>query len=277
MSAWPQTSVMSSRWCTGCSQNGTRAHPRDGRTSPSRPTSRPWPPASTSTSMPISTPVARFQRTAGACSHQPCRQQRFTNRSRPAARECASRRPRIVSRCHDLLVMTKAEYAAQAAAQDDWAPGWLAIDAAFESVYPGVTPRHLGSPLQARAIFGGEEYLDGISLFPSSNGYQHLLTYGMSKLYADEEAHGGDFSGWGYEMTIKVRAASPDDCWWAVNSLRNLARYTYTSKRWFEPCQFISGQTVTSDRSHVDMNGVRQTRALTVPRRVRIRERPPSG
>jgi hypothetical protein len=73
--------------------------------------------------------------------------------------------------------MTKAEYAAQAAAQDDWAPGWLAIDASFESVYPGVTPPHLGSPFPVRAIFGGEEYLDGISLFPSSNGYQHLLTY----------------------------------------------------------------------------------------------------
>jgi hypothetical protein len=138
--------------------------------------------------------------------------------------------------------MTKAEYAAQADAQDDWAPGWLDIDASFEFVYPGVTPLHLGSPLQARVIFGGKEYLDGISLFPSSNGYQHILTYGMSKLYADEEAYGGDFSGWGYEMTMKVRATSPDDCWWAVNSLRNLARYTYTSKRWFEPYQFISGQ-----------------------------------
>jgi hypothetical protein len=66
--------------------------------------------------------------------------------------------------------------------------------------------------------------------------------HGMSKLYADEEAYGGDFSGWGYEMTMKVRATSPDDCWWAVSSLRNLARYTYPSKRWFEPYQFISGQ-----------------------------------
>src|SRR5215475_11772336 len=148
----------------------------------------------------------------------------------------------MLSRCHDLLVMTKAEYAAQSAAQDDWAPGWLAIDASFESVYPGVTPPHLGSPISARAIFGGEEHLDGISLFPSPDGYQHLLTYGMSKLYADEEAYGGDFSGWGYEMTMKVLATSPDDCWWAVNSLRNLARYTYTSKRWLEPYQFISGQ-----------------------------------
>jgi len=142
--------------------------------------------------------------------------------------------------CHDLVVITKAEYAAKAAAQDDWAPGWLAIDASFESLYPGVKPRHLGSPAGARAIFGGEEHLDGISLFPSPNGYQHLLTYGMSGLYADEEAYGGDFSGWGYEMTMKVGATGPDDCWWAVGSLRNLARYTWTSRRWLEPYQYIT-------------------------------------
>lgn len=118
--------------------------------------------------------------------------------------------------------------------------GWLSTHRSSPSIR--ALRLHISArPFQARAIFGGEEYLDGISLFPSSNGYQHLLTYGMSKLYADEEAYGGDFSGWGYEMTMKVRATSPDDCWWAVNSLRNLARYTYTSKRWFEPYQFISG------------------------------------
>jgi hypothetical protein len=87
-----------------------------------------------------------------------------------------------------------------------------------------------------------QEYIDGYSIFPSPNGYQHLLTYGMSTLYVDEEAFGGDFSGWGYEMTMKVRTDESDDCRWAVTSLSNLGRYTYTSKRWFEPYQFISGQ-----------------------------------
>jgi len=139
-------------------------------------------------------------------------------------------------------MMTKDQYLARAEAQDDWAPGWLAIDAAFESLYPGVTPRHLASAMPARAMFGGEEYLDGCSLYPSPNGYQHLLTYGMSTLYVDAESFGGDFSGWGYEMTMKVRAGDADECNWALNSLRNLARYTYTSKRWFEPFQFISGR-----------------------------------
>jgi hypothetical protein len=138
--------------------------------------------------------------------------------------------------------MTRAEYVARAAAQDDWAPGWLAIDAAFEALYPGVTPPHFASELPSRAMFGGEEFIDGFSIFASPNGYQHLLTYGMSKLYVDEESFGGTFSGWGYEMTMKVRADGPADCMWAVNSLRILARYTYTSDRWFEPYQFVSGQ-----------------------------------
>ena len=138
--------------------------------------------------------------------------------------------------------MTKEEYLAHAQEDDGWAPGWLAIDSAFEALYPGVTPLHLGTELAARAMFGGQDYIDGISLFPSPTGYQHLVTYGMSKLYVDEESFGGDFSGWGYEMTMKVRANTAEECWWAVNSLGNLARYTYKSERWFEPFQFVSGR-----------------------------------
>ncbi|MFT4298531.1 MAG: suppressor of fused domain protein [Aeromicrobium sp.] len=139
-------------------------------------------------------------------------------------------------------MMTKDEYLARAAAEDDWSPGWAAVDEAFASLYTGVNPPHLATLLPARAMFGGPEHLDGCSLYPSPNGYQHLLTYGMSTLYVDEESFGGEFSGWGYEMTMKVRSDDPDDCQWAVSSLGNLARYTYTSKRWFEPFQFISGQ-----------------------------------
>jgi hypothetical protein len=158
-------------------------------------------------------------------------------------------------------MMSAAEYLARAAAEDDWAPGWGAIDAAFDALYPGVTPPHLGADLHARAIFGGEEYVDGYSIFPSPKGYQHLLTYGMSKLYVDEKAFGGEFSGWGYEMTMKVRADGPDDCRWAVNSMSNLARYTYKSERWFEPFQFISGQ----GRPLRTEGGTVLTSYLTVP------------
>jgi hypothetical protein len=167
----------------------------------------------------------------------------------------------VADNCHDRLMMTKAEYLARAEAEDDWAPGWLAIDAAFDALYPGITPPHQGTPLHARAILGGTEYIDGYSTFPSPNGYQHLLTYGMSKLYVDEESFGGEFSGWGYEMTMKVRANGPGECRWAVNSLSNLGRYTYTSERWFEPFQFISGrgQPLRTE------GGTRLTSYVTVP------------
>lgn len=139
-------------------------------------------------------------------------------------------------------VMTRDEYVARGQAHDDWAPGWVAIDEAFGKLYPGVTPPHLGADLDARAMFGGPEYIDGYSLFASPNGYQHVLTYGMSNLYVDAESFGGEFSGWGYEMTMKIAAADPADCRWAIDSLSRLGRYTYTSKRWFEPYQFISGR-----------------------------------
>lgn len=137
--------------------------------------------------------------------------------------------------------MSREEYLARAAAEDDWAPGWDAIDEAFAAVYPGVTPPHLATLLPARAMFGGPEHLDGVSLFSSPSGYQHLLTYGLSRLYVDEESFGGEHSGWGYELTLKLRADGPDECRWAVGSLGGLARYTATTKRWFEPFQFISG------------------------------------
>lgn len=138
--------------------------------------------------------------------------------------------------------MTRDEYLARAQAEDDWAPGWAAIDEAFGRLYPGITPQHFGADLAARAMFGGNEYIDGYSLFPSSNGYQHLVTYGMSTLYADEEAFGGDFSGRGYEMTMKIAASDPGECRWAIDSVSRLGRYTYTTKRWLEPHQFISGR-----------------------------------
>ena len=137
--------------------------------------------------------------------------------------------------------MTEEEYRARAAAETDWAPGWSAIDEAFDGLYPGVTPAHLATLMPARAMFGGEEYLDGTSIFPSPNGYQHLVTYGMSALYADVGAFGGEFSGWGYEMTMKVRESYAETGTWALDLLAQLARYTFQTGNFFEPGAYIPG------------------------------------
>ncbi len=137
--------------------------------------------------------------------------------------------------------MTLEEYKNRAAEQEDWAPGWEAIDVVFEKLYPNQKPAHFGSLLTSRAVLGGDEYVDGCSIYQSSNGYMHLLTYGMTELYIDEEAFGGEWSKWGYEMTIKLKEDSVEDCKWAIDMLSNLARYTYTKQKFFEPMQHIAG------------------------------------
>ncbi|WP_371367113.1 hypothetical protein SRRS_12050 [Sporomusa rhizae] len=137
--------------------------------------------------------------------------------------------------------MTLDEYKKRASEEEDWAPGWDAIDEEFEKIYPDQEPAHFGAVLTSRAIFGGDEYVDGYSIYQSSNGYMHVLTYGMTELYVDEEAFGGEWSRWGYEMTIKLNEDSVENCKWAIDMLSNLARYTYTKEKFFEPMQFIAG------------------------------------
>ena len=81
-------------------------------------------------------------------------------------------------------------------------------------------------------MMGGDEYLDGYSIYTSPNGYKHLVTYGMSELYANEEAQENEFSKWGYEMTIKLPVETSEECQWAISMMSNLARYTFTQERW---------------------------------------------
>lgn len=137
--------------------------------------------------------------------------------------------------------MTLEEYKKYSLEQEDWAPGWEAIDEVFDNLYPNQKPAHYGTDLHKRSIFGGDEYLDGYSVYHSPNGYKHILTYGMTELYTNEETFGGEWSRWGYEMTIKLKEDTNEECMWAINMLANLARYTYTKKRFFEPMQFIAG------------------------------------
>lgn len=137
--------------------------------------------------------------------------------------------------------MTHEAYIAKMESEGDWAPGWDAVSAVFEGLYPGIKEEHYGTLITSRATFGGEEYLDGYSVFRSPKGHRHILTYGMSSLYADPEHLGGEFSGWGYEMTFKLPDNGDDDHIWAMNMLGNLARYTYTQQRWFEPMQYVAG------------------------------------
>ncbi len=137
--------------------------------------------------------------------------------------------------------MTKEEFISRMKEEEDWAPGWDIIDNAFNDLYPNQEPEHFGTVLTSRAMLGGDEYLDGYSVYTSPKGYKHIVTYGMTMLYADEEAFGGEWNNWGYEMTIKLKESDTKNCMWAIDMLSNLARYTYKSKRFFENGQFVAG------------------------------------
>ncbi len=137
--------------------------------------------------------------------------------------------------------MTKREYVKRMKEDSEWAPGWEAIETEFARLYPGVKEAHFGTALQYRAACGGNDFLDGFSVYTSDKGYQHIVTFGMSALYADSKAFGKEYSKWGYEMTMKLKEETPNDCIWAMEVLSNLARYTYKSGRYFDPFQCIPG------------------------------------
>ena len=119
--------------------------------------------------------------------------------------------------------MTKEEYIKKMNEDHEWAPGWDAIEAEFGRLYLGQEPAHFGTSIQSRAMFGGDEYLDGFSVYTNPKGYLHLVTFGMTELYCDADAFGGEYSRWGYEMTMKLKEDSPENCMWAMNMLSNLS------------------------------------------------------
>ena len=86
--------------------------------------------------------------------------------------------------------MTKEEFKKRVDEDPEWAPGWDAIDEAFEKVYPGQEPSHYATNMISRAMFGGDEYLDGYSVYDSEKGYKHMVTFGMTELYANEDLLG---------------------------------------------------------------------------------------
>ncbi len=149
--------------------------------------------------------------------------------------------------------MTKEEFLIRIKEDDSYSPGWQAIDDSFEKLYPGQKPDHFGTILTSRAMLGGNEYLDGFSIYSSPKGYKHLVTYGMTVLYGDEDAFGGEWNGWGYEMTIKLKEKDTESCMWAIDMMSNLARYTYKTERFFEPYQYIKGNGTSL---HIGLNSL---------------------
>jgi hypothetical protein len=92
-------------------------------------------------------------------------------------------------------------------------------------------------------VAGGTDPIDGASIYDSKHQtfHRHIISYGMSELYYNEEKAGGEFSKWGFEFTFRLTPFKDDenDPIWAINVMNNLARYVFSSGKWFEENHFI--------------------------------------
>ena len=160
--------------------------------------------------------------------------------------------------------MDLAEYKAKFGEQEDAAPGWDAIDSRLKPIYGSQEPKHWGTVI--KRMLGGPDPLDGISAYECTDGgvdHLHFVTYGYSSLYYDEEAVGGDFSQFGFEMTFRLASQLPsaEEPIWVLNLLQNLARYVFNSGRWFEPYHWIPANGPIRADHETDLVGLAFLRA----------------
>ena len=134
---------------------------------------------------------------------------------------------------------------------NDVPPGWAAIDRRLTALYGVHEPLwHIAAV--PHFAMGGTEPLDGISIYARLEAPQphlHFVSYGMSRLYYDEDAIGHDSSGFGFEFTFRVvlgagaqskKEDGPPA--WPLNLMQNLARYVVKSGNWFEAGHYIDAK-----------------------------------
>jgi hypothetical protein len=62
-----------------------------------------------------------------------------------------------------------------------------------------------------------------------SEGHCHYATFGLSELWAKDEEADPEVSGWGYELTMRVRGPAGEPPGWPFRLLETIARHTHTN------------------------------------------------
>jgi hypothetical protein len=109
------------------------------------------------------------------------------------------------------------------------APGWDAIDSAFDALYPGQKPKHWahkGVKRMHDLRNPPENPLDGVSVYDGGS-FWHYVTYGLSELYEKESE--GEWSGFGYELTFRLAKGGDEQGppMWPIDLLVSMARAAY--------------------------------------------------
>ena len=115
------------------------------------------------------------------------------------------------------------------APRDPESPGWDAIQAALDGLYPEQEHRHIG--YTPGLAFGSG--LQGCSAYRAEDHW-HYVTFGLTELWAKEEGSDPAASGWGYELTMRVTGPADEAPPWPFGLLEPIARHTRTNAHPFE-------------------------------------------
>lgn len=128
------------------------------------------------------------------------------------------------------------------------APGWDALDGALASALPGVAPRHLsGNNLP------GQDGPYAINVYRDADSWLYV-TYGLSDLFGTferdpEAAPEPDqplWSGFGFELTMRVVDPASEPPAWPLRLLTELGEYVHDTGRVFEHGHRMdAGQPIT--------------------------------
>lgn len=127
--------------------------------------------------------------------------------------------------------------------------GWTLIEKEFLRVYPGQTdPKHYGTLINWS--LGGPDPLDGISIYDGGD-YWHFVSFGMTELY-EKESEDKETSGYGYELTFKLKKGFNDDEEAEIKNvcglLQTIARLVFKDGEVFRPDEYI----YTGQKSGID-------------------------
>ena len=130
--------------------------------------------------------------------------------------------------------------------------GWDAITECFDRLYPGQTePLHYATLI--KYSLGGPDPLDGVSIYDGGE-FWHFVTFGFSDLYTKTEGEDPEWSGWGFELTLKLKKypwIDDSEMKCIAGVLQTMARYVFGNGVGFKPYEYIW----TKQTEGFDLNG----------------------
>lgn len=105
------------------------------------------------------------------------------------------------------------------------APGWAAIETTVEAVVPTQQLLHWGTN-----TLPGQDGVYGLSAYRTDEEHWLLVTFGLTELFS-KQSEDPQWSGWGFELTMRIPAGDTKPPPWSLNLLQQLGKYVYSSGR----------------------------------------------